>query len=460
MKEDKTLAKMRADADAEFKAADGPIFVNLDSQGNPLNADGTLNVEKINSIDELTDDNFMFPTKNVQIPYLPKNIDEAIGAGHKPVVIKRNIFKKNQKNHGLTPEQSRSILQKALYNTELYGRTQPKKRPLNWVVIKLDDKSPITVLEVNNSKDNVEIVGWYTLDGRNLERIKRQAQKNGGELVMLSLKEKVESLSTPQKDLSSAAKVQRKTESAEKNAENDAESREDGQANGPREQRADGVTPVSADIAEAWTKAKEKNPSRIALVHIGDNYVTYGADAAVCADVLNIGTKAVADSRLEQKAEFPHKALYIYLEKLLSEGHPVAILDILNGGNTAPTESVTPKAEAQENNPLPIGRGAFGDIYDAFKGKARKAFDFLLRKKSGDLLGVFHRDGVGYIDLVWGDKGGGFDHIVSKHVGEGKSFSTVDEAAIVIDDIIKTGKKDFEDGDKIVFKKGSKLVTI
>ena len=215
-----------------------------------------------------------------------------------------------------------------------------------------------------------------------------------------------------------------------------------------------------ADIAEAWTKAKEKNPDRVALVRIGDNYVAYGADASVCADVLNIGTKAVADRRLERKAEFPHEALDIYLQKLISKGNKVAIFDNLNGGNTVPTESVTPKAEAQENNPLPIGRGAFGDIYDAFKGKARKAFDFLLRKKSGDLLGVFHRDGVGYIDLVWGDKGGGFDHIVSKHVGEGKSFSTVDEAAIVIDDIIKTGKKDFEDGDKIVFKKGSKLVTI
>ncbi len=121
------------------------------------------------------------------------------------------------------------------------------------------------------------------------------------------------------------------------------------------------------------------------------------------------------------------------------------------------TENNEVKTEAE---PKPIGRGVFGNIYDAFKGKAQKAFDFLLRKKSGDLLGVFHRKGVGDIDVVWGDKGGGFDHIVSKHVGEGKSFSTVDEAAQVIDDIIKTGAKDFEDGDKIVFKKGRKLVTI
>ena len=75
------------------------------------------------------------------------------------------------------------------------------------MAIKLDEKRPIVVLEINENKDNVEIVGWYTLDERNLSRIKRQAEKNGGELVMLSPRDKVESLSTPHNGLSSAGKV-------------------------------------------------------------------------------------------------------------------------------------------------------------------------------------------------------------------------------------------------------------
>ena len=79
---------------------------------------------------------------------------------------------------------------------------EPTKKPLHWVAIKFYEKSPIVVLEVNDSKDNTEIVGWYTLDDRNLERIKRQANKNGGELIVLSPKDKVESLSTPLNDLS------------------------------------------------------------------------------------------------------------------------------------------------------------------------------------------------------------------------------------------------------------------
>ncbi|MCI6495026.1 MAG: hypothetical protein MR997_05900 [Bacteroidales bacterium] len=114
----------------------------------------------------------------------------------------------------------------------------------------------------------------------------------------------------------------------------------------------------------------------------------------------------------------------------------------------------------QNTDPQPIGKGMFGNIYDQFRGRLKEAFDFLIKRKSGDLLGVFHRDGFGDIDLVWGDKRGGAEHIIDKHVGEGKSFATEEEAFTEIDRIIKTGKKDFENGDKVVFKDGNKIVTV
>ena len=82
-----------------------------DRQGNPLNADGTLKVEKVRSVDELTDEDFTHPYRNVELPELPKNVDMAIGADGKPVVIKRNIFERNaERHHDLSAEQSRSIL--------------------------------------------------------------------------------------------------------------------------------------------------------------------------------------------------------------------------------------------------------------------------------------------------------------------------------------------------------------
>lgn len=193
-------------------------FSLKDNQGNPLNQDGTLKLDKIKSVDELTDEDFTSAFRSVELPTLPKNVDKAIGANGKPVIIKKNIFEKNWNAHKFTPTESKKVLNDALYNTDLVGHTQPTKKPNHWVAIKLDDKSPITVLEVNDNKDNVEVVGWYTLDERNLGRIKRQAERNGGELIMLTPKDdKVESLSTP--PLSSSAKIDNSSETAKENGE-------------------------------------------------------------------------------------------------------------------------------------------------------------------------------------------------------------------------------------------------
>lgn len=193
-------------------------FSLKDNQGNPLNQDGTLKLDKIKSVDELTDEDFTSAFRNVELPAIPKNVDAAIGANGKPIVIKKNIFEKNWNAHKFTPAESKKVLNDALYNTDLIGHTQPTKKPNHWVAIKLDDKSPITVLEVNDNKDNVEVVGWYTLDERNLGRIKRQAERNGGELIMLTPKDdKVESLSTP--PLSSAAKIDNSSETTKENGE-------------------------------------------------------------------------------------------------------------------------------------------------------------------------------------------------------------------------------------------------
>ena len=90
--------------------------------------------------------------------------------------------------------------------------------------------------------------------------------------------------------------------------------------------------------------------------------------------------------------------------------------------------------------PQPVGKGAFGDIYDQFRGDAKAAFDFLTKHRSGDLLGVFHRDDTGDIDLVWGDENSGLSHILTKHVGKGKDFGTEQAAFDKIESILKNGK--------------------
>lgn len=108
----------------------------------------------------------------------------------------------------------------------------------------------------------------------------------------------------------------------------------------------------------------------------------------------------------------------------------------------------------------PVGRSIFGDIYDQFKGKAKEALAFLKSHHDSDMVGVFNREGWGDVDLIWGDENGGAEHILSKHVGEGKSFASEDEAMETISDIIKNGDKVFENGDRAVFKAGDNQVTV
>ena len=172
----------------EWKAEQGEdVKYSLrDNQGNPIDKDGKLIIEEVSSIDEITDADFETPSRNVQLPPLPKNVDEAIGANGKPVVIKKNVFEKNAKSHkDLSSEDSRAILKNTLYTPNLYGQNQKATRPYNWILIHLSDENSAVIVEVNENKDNVEIVNWHYINGDAIERKKRQAVREGGLILTL-----------------------------------------------------------------------------------------------------------------------------------------------------------------------------------------------------------------------------------------------------------------------------------
>ena len=182
------------------------------------------------------------------------------------------------------------------------------------------------------------------------------------------------------------------------------------------------------------------------------------------SNTLTIAREKAAKA-LKEKGETPEELLRSIKENEAAVAEAQRVVDAwkaIVGEKSRREEAAKEEAEKRmdDEEPKPVGSGVFGNIYNQFKGKVKEAFDFLMKHKGGDLLGVFHRKDVGDIDLVWGDENGGLAHILNKHVGEGKSFANVDEAMSHIQNIIETGKNDFEDGDKIVFRKGSELVTV
>lgn len=192
-------------AESDGGVADGRT--DVDNQGNPLKSDGSLQVESVSSIDELTDEDFLSPVRNVVLPSLPSKVDAALGINGRPIVIKKNIFERNSQRHSdLTAEDSRRILNSALYNPDMYGQNQKRKRPYNWIVINTKDEkghNRTVVIEVNENKDSVEIVHWHYVDERGLAKIRRQAANEDGQLLILpSVTEEAGALSSPIHDLS------------------------------------------------------------------------------------------------------------------------------------------------------------------------------------------------------------------------------------------------------------------
>ena len=112
----------------------------------------------------------------------------------------------------------------------------------------------------------------------------------------------------------------------------------------------------------------------------------------------------------------------------------------------------------------PIGKGRFGNIYDQIKGKIKEAFKFLMKHKSGDLLGVFHREGFNDVDLVWGsnERSEGLNHNIEKHIKAHNDFDSVEEAMTTIDDVIRNGSLNEAKSkwDKAVFEKDGYTVVV
>ena len=92
----------------------------------------------------------------------------------------------------------------------------------------------------------------------------------------------------------------------------------------PKEKK---ITP----LMKQYNAIKQKYPDALLLFRVGDFYETFGEDAVITANILNIIlTKRGAGSESETAlAGFPHHSLNTYLPKLVKAGKRVAICDQL-----------------------------------------------------------------------------------------------------------------------------------
>lgn len=92
--------------------------------------------------------------------------------------------------------------------------------------------------------------------------------------------------------------------------------------------------------------------------------------------------------------------------------------------NTLPKKQNTKKRTPKLNE-----FGRYGEQFTQFKGKPVEAIKWLMKVQRGECIGALYREGLGYIDLVWGEvtdyvkhTGKGLKHILDKH---GKEFDAL-----------------------------------
>ncbi|EMG7299805.1 hypothetical protein V5L91_001657, partial [Campylobacter upsaliensis] len=109
----------------------------------------------------------------------------------------------------------------------------------------------------------------------------------------------------------------------------------------------------------------------------------------------------------------------------------------------------------QENKPSVKPLDEFGINFEGFKGK--EAINKLLEEQRGQVAGAFYKEGLGEIDLVWGDSKKGLSHIlerktqdfINQGLEKGKAEYKVRELLSEIPQILENGKILSQNNDKI-----------
>ncbi|MGN0860619.1 MAG: hypothetical protein ACI4P3_01825, partial [Candidatus Spyradosoma sp.] len=141
--------------------------------------------DAVNAIEE---SDFSVPSRDVELPEMTTRARNTIGLPAKKILIKKNVFEKNLREHPDTnASDGKKILAAALYAPDFALKDKPKLKPNYWVLVKVDGKSAIVVIDTDPKKDRIEVVGWHWSDEKNNARLERRAQRNeseGGKILM------------------------------------------------------------------------------------------------------------------------------------------------------------------------------------------------------------------------------------------------------------------------------------
>ena len=157
---------------------------NFDHDGRPGEVGGSTS--RSSSMPSVED--YKNPQKDYELPAIPIQTLKKLNKLSKPIILKKNIIKKNKNNHPeVDVKEYNDILSKGLYKTDVVFKTNKNDDYFNFV--HYDDESNAQVLiELSETKDNYEIVNFYKLSDKSLQRKLKEAIKRvdneGGQVLI------------------------------------------------------------------------------------------------------------------------------------------------------------------------------------------------------------------------------------------------------------------------------------
>ncbi|PDW81413.1 hypothetical protein BB382_04625 [Helicobacter pylori] len=139
--------------------------------------------------------------------------------------------------------------------------------------------------------------------------------------------------------------------------------------------------------------------------------------ADVTKDMFNPDSKEFKDIDIY---DFTHYLLMVNREP--NENNPTLkrLIEAVKDMQQKESEKVKQKFEAPSE---------WGHHYSEFKGDGLGAINKLLETKKGFVAGAFYKEGLGDIDLVWGNKDYGLEHILEKRKKQYKRLGLTNEQA-------------------------------
>jgi hypothetical protein len=139
----------------------------------------------IGKIEAPSKDYFSKPDKDFVLGQLSPLVLEATGKSDKPVVLKVSVVGKNKSAHGEIPDsESAKILQEAISSPDLLILDQPAKRPNNWHFVRFDKSNQAVLVEMEDTKDTHQIVGWMAMRDNSIAQKIERAKKEGGRVLI------------------------------------------------------------------------------------------------------------------------------------------------------------------------------------------------------------------------------------------------------------------------------------